>query len=340
MTSMKNMRRQMRMVRDKGTTLVVAGSEVAQDQREVDENDNLGEEERMNRRNDDEKSKTDFKPAKIIKPVVIESKARMSKAERRRLKKNPDADPSTGKSNNQYEEKRQKDMRGRDFRDESFFIENDFASNSEESQRQRRMEAAMQPSAANSVKGITGNAMRLEEAMLDVVGDENDQLIKKQRMMRWDKSKRNYVQTSVGAELSGTSYSKRVKLESGQIVKKDKLKLGEIYEKWQKKTNRSVGRNGVFDNDGLDGDDDVVVSSGRKRQGGKKKGKNRDDEDGPVSAKTIKQNRDSSQNKKMKNMVKSDRRRLEKKDKTESNATMPQKKGSQGKRGMSGRWKK
>ena len=344
MTSMKNMRRQMRMVRDKGTTLVVAGSEVAQDNREDDENNNKmnGEEEKTFRRIAEEKAKTNSKPVKVIKPVVIESKARMSKAERRRLKKNPDAAPSTSNSNHQYNEKRQKNMRGRDFRDESFFIENEFASNSEESQRQRRMEAAMQPSAANSVKGITGNAMRLEEAMLDVVGDENDQLIKKQRMMRWDKSKRKYVQTSVGAELSGTSYSKRVKLESGQIVKKDKLKLGEIYEKWQKKTNRSVGRNGVFDNDGMDGDDDVVPNSGSKRrQGGKKKGgKNRDGEDGPVSAKTIKQNRDNSQNKKMKNMVKSDRRRLEKQDKTESNAAMPSKKGHQGKKGMSGRWKK
>ena len=326
----------MRMVRDKGTTLVVAGSEVAQDGNgEVDENDNLI---------DEESSKTNSKPAttKTTK-VVIESKARMSKAERRRLKKNPKASASNIKSNHQPEEKRKKNMRGRDFRDEAFFIENDYASNSEEAQRQRRMEAAMQPSAANSVKGITGNAMRLEEAMLDVVGDENEQLVKKQRMMRWDKSKRKYVQTSVGAELSGTSYSKRVKLESGQVVKKDKLKLGEIYEKWQKKTNRSVGRNGVFDNDGAGDDDTMVASSSTQRQSGKKKkGKKnrRDSEDGPMSAKTIQQNRASSQNMKTKNLTKSDRSRLEKRDKTERNASMAQvKKGSQGKKGMSGRWK-
>mmetsp|Transcript_19790 Transcript_19790/g.49233 ORF Transcript_19790/g.49233 Transcript_19790/m.49233 type:complete len:944 (+) Transcript_19790:73-2904(+) len=330
MTSMKNMRRQMRMVRDKGSTLVVAGSEVAQDNREADENDNVEFVEEI--------PKTRLEPVKP-KPV-IQSKARMSKAERRRLKKNPNA--STAASNGGNQEKRKKNMRGNDFRDDAFFIENDYASNSEEAQRQRRMEAAMQPSAANSVKGITGNAMRLEEAMLDVVGDENEQLVKKQRMMRWDKSKRKYVQTSVGAELSGTSYSKRVKLESGQIVKKDKLKLGEIYEKWQKKTNRSVGRTGVFDNDG--GDEDVIAApSSKQKQGGKKKkgSKNKQDaEDGPVSAKTIQQNRAKSLNTKQKNMVKAERSRLEKRNKTEENASKAQvKKGSQGKKGMSGRWK-
>ena len=334
MTSMKNMRRQMRMVRDKGSTLVVAGSEIAQDDNvEVDENNDLGNDEGKIGR--EESSKTQAR--RPTKPV-IQTKARMSKAERRRLKKNPNASSAIS---NTIQEKRKKNMRGRDFRDGAFFIENDYASNSEEAQRQRRMEAAMQPSAANSMKGITGNAMRLEEAMLDVVGDENEQLVKKQRMMRWDKSKRKYVQTSVGAELSGTSYSKRVKLESGAIVKKDKLKLGEIYEKWQKKTNRSVGRSGVFDNDG--GDDDAIAtsSSSKQKQGGKKKkGKSRDTEDGPISAKTIQQTRADSVNTKQKNMVKSDRSRLEKRNKTEENASMAQlKKGFQGKKGMSGRWK-
>ena len=330
MTSMKNMRRQMRMARDKGNTLVVAGSEIAQeDNGDADENDSVPVQKEVK-----------AQPPKPTKPI-IQSKARMSKAERRRLKKNPNAAPSTAVNN---QEKRKKNMRGRDFRDDAFFIENDYASNSEEAQRQRRMEAAMQPSAANSMKGITGNAMRLEEAMLDVVGDENEQLVKKQRMMRWDKSKRKYVQTSVGAELSGTSYSKRVKLESGQVVKKDKLKLGEIYEKWQKKTNRSVGRSGVFDNDG--GDDDVIAaSSSKQKQSGKKNNKNkgrkdRDAEDGPVSAKSIQQKRADTMNKKQKNMLKSDRSRLEKRNKTERNASMAQvKKGSQGKKGMSGRWK-
>ncbi|VEU39677.1 unnamed protein product [Pseudo-nitzschia multistriata] len=330
MTSMKNMRRQMRMSRDKGTTLVVAGSTLAT---EAAGDEGAGEENAFVMKS----QKAVSKPA--TKAPTIVSKARMSKAERRRLKKDPNASVASLAKKYQHEEKRKKHMRGSDFRDNAFFIENDASSNAEEAQRQRQVEAALQPS-AGSVKGITGNAMRLEEAMLDVVGDENAQLVQKQRMMRWDKSKRKYVQSSVGAELSGTSYSKRVKLESGQIVKSDKLKLGEIYEKWQKKTNRSVGRSGVFDNDGTN-DDEAIASSGKQRRGGKKKGKKGGDEDGPRSAKAIQQSRESAQNSKMKNMVKADRNRLEKKNRTEYNASKVQpKKGSQGKKGMSGRWKK
>eukprot|EP00957_Ditylum_brightwellii_P035257 2674274-Ditylum_brightwellii.AAC.1 len=76
--------------------------------------------------------------------------------------------------------------------------------------------------------------------------------------MRWDKSKKRYVQTTVGEELGGSigGSSKKMKLESGQVVRSDKLKLGAMYEKWQKKTNRSVGRTGVFD-DVTEGDGDV-----------------------------------------------------------------------------------
>jgi len=81
-----------------------------------------------------------------------------------------------------------------------------------------QMEAAMQPSAASSAKGSTALAFRIEENMLDIVGDENVDLIKRQRMMRWDKCKRKYVQTTVGDELSGESKTKRTRLESGQTL--------------------------------------------------------------------------------------------------------------------------
>ena len=62
----------------------------------------------------------------------------------------------------------------------------------------------------------------MEEAMMDIVGDENDELVRKQRMMRWDKSKRKYVQTTVGEELSGESKSKKTRLENGTLAKNHK----------------------------------------------------------------------------------------------------------------------
>jgi hypothetical protein len=333
------------MARDKGSTLVVAGGAFAEENEshkaektetsyyEVDSDD------KNNESSDEEKEQSDTLLNTLVASVPLhDSKPRLSRAERRRLRRDPNAVPT---NRSRCEEKRKKNMRGNDFRDGTYFIENDAVSNPEEAHRQRQVEAAMQPSAATSVKGIVGNALRLEEAMLDVVGDENEQLVQKQRMMRWDKSKRKYIQTTVGAELSGQSKSKRIKLESGQVVKSDKLKLGEIYEKWQKKTNRSVGRDGVFDNPAGEMDPDAALGrykGGKKRNG---KGKQGGDSDGVVSAKHIKMKRERQQDMKLKNMKKSDRRRLERSNKKDqSTPKAPSKKGFQGKKGASGRWKK
>jgi hypothetical protein len=61
-------------------------------------------------------------------------------------------------------------------------------------------------------------------------------------MMRWDKAKHKYVQTTVGSELSGDSNQEdQIR---GQLVISDKMKLGQLYVK-AKKTNRSVGRVGA-----------------------------------------------------------------------------------------------
>jgi ATP-dependent RNA helicase DDX54/DBP10 len=331
LTAMKNMRRQLRMARDKGSALVVAGTEMALDRKE--------EEDTMEMTVNDTVSGDTIpnKPSKAAseKPsTAVEGKRRLSKAERRRSKKNPNAPVPTSS----YSEKKKTTVR--DFRDPAFFIENDAESNPEEANRQRQVEAAMQPSAANSIKGTQGTAFRIEEAMLDIVGDENDQLVQKQRMMRWDKSKRKYIQTTVGAERSGDSKSKKLKLESGQIVKKDKLKLGDLYEKWQKRTSRSIGRDGVFDTPSND-DKDYRVSAGEhKRKGSNKKGvRDEDKQDKQMSAQAIKMDRENKHDKKLKNMKKGDRLRLERNQKGQGDKGAPTK-GIPGKKGKIGRWKK
>jgi DBP10CT (NUC160) domain len=155
----------------------------------------------------------------------------------------------------------------------------------------------------------------MEETMMDIVGDENSDIIKKQRMMRWDKAKRKYVQTTVGEELSGDSKSKKLRTESGRLVKNNKLKLGELYQKWQKRTNRSIGRTGVFDDN--DGPADAESTSGRRNKGSKPSvpTKGQDDDEQVKTAAHIKKNRDKKQNMKIKNMKKGDRRHLEQKSK-------------------------
>jgi ATP-dependent RNA helicase DDX54/DBP10 len=331
LAAMKNMRRQMRIARDKGSTLIVAGSananaingDVEQD-KSVDVVAESLSGLLASKANDKVLLKLDIS-------APVEGKRHLSKAERKRLKKNQNQ-PSHQPMQHQ-ETKKSKNLRGTDFRDEAFFIDDGFTAESSESARSRQIEAAMQPSAASNQKGTAAAALRMEEAMLDIVGDEQADLAQKQRMMRWDKSKRKYIQTTVGSELSGDSKSKKLRLESGQLVKSDKRNLGDMYEKWQKKTNRSIGRVGVFD-DVTDADSSVPetgIDKGQKSAAGSEKTK---------SATQIRKEREAKQNAKIKNMKKGDRRRVERKDKGTKKENGASQKGYQGKKGKSGRWKK
>ena len=142
---------------------------------------------------------------------------------------------------------------------------------------------------------------------------------------------------AVGDELSGDSKSKRTRLESGQLVKSDKLKLGELYEKWQKKTNRSIGRTGVFDD--VTEDAGTEDTTGVSRKGQKGGGKTPDDE--RKSAASIRKEREKKEKNVVKNMKREDRRQFERKQRFEKAAGQdnPGKKGRKGKKGPTGRWK-
>jgi hypothetical protein len=352
LVAMKNMRRQMKMARDKGSSLVVAGSSMAQelngdvvvdDQGEVSGGilDDGGD-------NDDAVAEQDIDKTADTLPTtqlpVVESKRRLSKAERKKMKKNPNYKPSLdspddGVSTNDgmASNKKAKAKRGSDFRDEANFIDNKTIPDTAAAARERQMEAAMQPSASNSAKGTIALAHRIEESMLDIVGDENIDLVKRHRMMRWDRSKRKYVQTTVGDELSGMSTTQRTKLESGQMVDSKKMKIGELYEKWQKKTNRSIGRVGVFDDVTDEADVGEVVSKKAKKEV-KSNGKNTDDV--KKTAVAIRKEREKKENLRIKNMRKEDRRILERKQRSEKLAAeMSKNKAFKGKKGKSGRWK-
>jgi ATP-dependent RNA helicase DDX54/DBP10 len=359
--AMKNMRRQMKMARDKGSALIVAGSKNALvmngDAVEVDDEvEHIVEEGKTNRTLPEPK-----------KEEIVPSKRRLSKAERKRLKSS-DGKSTADMSSDLNEAKpiKGKEKRGADFRDMAFFISDENMVeevNQEAVTRSREIEAAMQPSSALGSKSMADRALRLESSMMDIVGDESSDMIQKQRMMRWDKSKRKYIQSTLGQELAGDSKTKRIRLESGKLIKNDKAKLGELYEKWQKKTNRSIGRTGVFDDVTTDVSTDVDISDGRAGgRGGKRtwiknailnsktsKEKSevvdvRDAGDKPMSAKQIRQERESKQNMKMKNMKKGDRKQVEKKLRgkrvAEVEEKIHKKSAYNKKKGASGQWKK
>lgn len=347
LVAMKSMRRQMKMARDKGNALVIAGSKSAQMLNGETDEDGLivaadGEFEDLEDDLNDHGT-LDTQPA--INNSTSDGKRRLSKAERKKMKKDPNYKPDQSMdaaTSTAGVSKKAKTKRGDDFRDNLHFIENDFTPDSAAAARDRQIEAAMQPSASSNNKGTTQLAYRMEENMLDIVGDEHMDLVKRQRMMRWDKSKRKYVQTTVGDELSGDSKSKKMRLESGQLVKSDKVKLGELYEKWQKKTNKSIGRVGVFDDVTEDTGSGIARENAPKGQGANKgKGQNKNNSgDDRRTAVSIRKEREKKENMRVKNMKKEDRQKLERKKREERMAAeSARKKGYQGKKGMSGKWK-
>jgi len=338
--AMRSMRRQMKIARDKGSCLVIAGTRSAHELNgeidEVDQTQQLG-----NVEDDDEAPKSTGKVnAEVASDVPSEKPQarRLSKAERKKMKKNPNYKPG---SDNDAGPKKSKAKRGSDFRDNMHFIENDITHDTAEAARSRQIEAAMQPSASGNSKGSTALAFRIEENMLDIVGDENVDLVKRQRMMRWDKSKRKYIQTTVGEELSGDSKSKKIRLESGQLVKNDKAKLGELYEKWQKKTNKSIGRVGVFDDVAEDADAGDATAAHKKGQKGGN-GKKSHIKDEVKTATSIQKERDMKDKNRVKNMKREDRRHMERNQRPEQDASQPgpkKNKKAKGKKGPSTRWK-
>lgn len=323
-SAMKSMRRQMRLAHDKGTVMVVAGSEKALELN-GDTNVNASVETQQNL------------PEESSKPIV--EKKRLSKAERKKLKKGGQSASSISNFENNNDAKKVKDKRGSDFRDSSFYIDNTSSSNTAEEQRIQTIEAAMQPSASLGKDGLS-SALRLEEAMLDIVGDENADLVKNIRVKRWDSKKRKYIQTTLGGETSGLSWSKRMKLESGQMVKSDKAKLGEMYEKWQKKTNKSIGRVGVFDDVTTMTDDADAVGYARRTPKAQLKS-NDNVKDDLKTATEIKKSREQKKKQQIKNMPKKERAKMfaEKRAAQKDMAAKAAAKGKgwQGKKGFSGR---
>ena len=125
-------------------------------------------------------------------------------------------------------------------------------------------------------------------------------------------------------------------------MKSDKVKLGELYEKWQKKTNKSIGRQGVFDDvvDDTGGEITPNAPSNKGKKGsGKKTGAKTTGVDEKKTATAIRKEREKNEDMKLKNMKKGDRRKLERKQRSEQQAEelLKGKKGP-GKKGPVTRW--
>uniref|UniRef100_A0A7S2B9U3 RNA helicase n=1 Tax=Octactis speculum TaxID=3111310 RepID=A0A7S2B9U3_9STRA len=176
-----------------------------------------------------------------------EPKRRMSRAERKRKKSgikqeigttdNTSTPPPASTETTEEEETPRKRVRKRviddagSFRDKDYFI-------------------AYQNVKESQVEGMLGNAPskdgiealiagRLEESLLDVNPDNSNDLYKKQKLFHWDKRHNKYIRST----LSELNESSGVKLRSESGTRrstKSKNVAGEIYDKWKKRTQKTV----------------------------------------------------------------------------------------------------
>ncbi|XP_043952179.1 ATP-dependent RNA helicase DDX54 [Gambusia affinis] len=90
------------------------------------------------------------------------------------------------------------------------------------------------PKDFNSERGLSlgGEVSHFEQqassAVLDLMGDEGDQLNQHKKIMRWDRKRKRFVKESGKEE-----QNKKIRTESGQIVHNKKRK--NFYEEWKKK---------------------------------------------------------------------------------------------------------
>lgn len=278
--AVKGMRRQMKISRDRGASLVVAGK-----------GQNVG----TSVPGTSEGLVTRREPTNEGARGTAIKRRSLSSAERRRLKKlsteHECRNPPLHLAIAGIPTKRK---RGEDFRDSSCFAAHGTSSG-------RQIDLSRQPGSLTHHVGLIGDA-RVSQALFDVVDDESDALVRQQRLLRWDKSKRKYVHTTIGSELNGESKTMKRRIENGSL-KKDH-KLGELYEKWQRKTNRSIGRSGVFDEGS-----EPASSDRRRNQPCSTTSSDRISE--IKSAASIKKDRERKQKMRIKNMKKADRKARE-----------------------------
>uniref|UniRef100_A0A7S3J4G9 DBP10 C-terminal domain-containing protein n=1 Tax=Euplotes harpa TaxID=151035 RepID=A0A7S3J4G9_9SPIT len=76
----------------------------------------------------------------------------------------------------------------------------------------------------------------MEDLNLNLIPDDEKSLLKKKTEMRWDKSKKKYVQVATGKD----SFVKKARNEAGKLINYKRDKDPELYKKWMKKTHLKI----------------------------------------------------------------------------------------------------
>lgn len=137
----------------------------------------------------------------------------MNKEERTKFLEDLKRSPST--------HKRRKLSEGDDFKVSEFYIKNSKDDNAE------------------NMWG-KDEKFNLEDLNLNLLPDDEHSLLKQKSEMKWDKTKKKYVQVVVGKD--GTK--SKLKNESGKFINYKKDKDPELYKKWMKRTHLKIQETG------------------------------------------------------------------------------------------------
>lgn len=179
-----------------------------------------------------------------------QAKAKLSKAARRKIKKHKCETEGLSDSGEQRgstcKSARSHTGSSTSYKDPRHFIEYGV------SEHDQMVEDRLQPrSVEKGSEALLAN--RLEEALLDVQPDEALEMTKRKRIMHWDARKKKYIRATM-SEMGEARGNQKLRSESGVTLSGSSAKkpTGEIYKKWQKKTNKTLALAGG-DEDGDDG---------------------------------------------------------------------------------------
>ena len=181
-------------------------------------------------------------PAAPAAAPVVKEKKRMSAAERKRLKKGKPLRGGAGGAAAE-DEAGGKDDGGKAiddvgaFRDRQHYI--GYGTTTDESERERML-GTMSDVKSNGIDSLV--AGRLEDGLLDITPDEGRDMQRQKTLYQWDKRHNKYVKRTLGDMQDNNRGAKKLRTESGASVlsKKAQANMGEMYNQWKSKSNKSI----------------------------------------------------------------------------------------------------
>lgn len=164
---------------------------------------------------DVETKEKEQKRTSIITLDTSTKKRRLSKAERRKLRKGNSISKTATTSK----------KKTTTFRDEEFYI-------------------STGPSSREDEIGESAMSVRreIDQVTFDIMGDETDRMKRdKQRGMLWDSKRGRYIKTSAKELRESRALSKQHKKDRAMGRVTEKKEFGKFYEKWSRRSKRRVG---------------------------------------------------------------------------------------------------